>query len=122
MGERHYKGISTKKGKQIYDRAAAGERIRRRREKLGIPRREMADRIGRAEKYYADIERGYCGMSLDTMVDIAACLGITLDYIIFGNEEKNLSKELAALLVCLENCDEKKRRKAMELLKVYLSD
>lgn len=61
-------------------------------------------------------------MSLDTMVDIAACLGITLDYIIFGDEAKNLSKESTALLVYLENCDEEKRRKTMELLKVYLSE
>ena len=61
-------------------------------------------------------------MSLDTMVDIAACPGITLDYIIFGDEAKNLSKESTALLVYLENCDEEKRRKAMELLKVYLSE
>lgn len=122
MGERHYKGISVKKGKQIYDRVEAGERIRRQGEKLGIQRREVADRIGKAEKYYADIERGYCGMSLDTMVDIAVCLGITLDYIIFGDEAKNLSKESTALLVYLENCDEEKRRKAMELLKVYLSE
>lgn len=99
-----------------------GERIRRQREKLGIQRRDVADRIGRAEKYYADIERGYCGMSLDTMVDIAACLGVTLDYIIFGDERKKLSKESTALLLCLENCGEEKRRKAMELLKVYLSD
>ena len=74
MRERHYKGISVKKGKQIYDRVEAGERIRRQREKLGIQRREVADRIGKAEKYYADIERGYCGMSLDTMVDIAVII------------------------------------------------
>lgn len=123
MAERQYKNISEKQDDQIYDRTGAGERIRRQREMLGISRHEMAKKIGRAEKYYADIERGYCGMSLDTMVDIARCLGITLDYIIFGKEDKRkLSKESAGILLYLEKCTESKRKKAMELLKVYLEE
>lgn len=47
--------------KQLYNRSAAGERIRNRREKMGLSRQKMAAQIGKAEKYYADIERGYCG-------------------------------------------------------------
>ena len=83
----------------------------------------MLDTEALLEKYYADIERGYCGMSLDTMVDIARCLGITLDYIIFGKEDKRkLSKESAGILLYLEKCTESKRKKAMELLKVYLEE
>ena len=49
----------------------------------------MAEQIGKAEKYYADIERGYCGMSLETMIQIAGCLGTTLDYLVFGRKEAN---------------------------------
>ena len=49
--------------KQLYNRSAAGERIRNRREKMGLSRQKMAAQIGKAEKYYADIERGYCGIS-----------------------------------------------------------
>ena len=83
----------------------------------------MAERIGKAEKYYADIERGYCGMSLDTMIGIAECLGITLDYMIFGEQEKQeLPEDSKSILFYLGNCDEKKRKKAMELLRVYLSE
>ena len=123
LAMRHYKNFPVNQGKQIYDRIAAGGRIRRQRERLGISRQEIAEKIGRVEKYYADIERGYCGMSLDTMVDIAGCLGITLDYIIFGEEDKQkLSSESAAILFYLESCDENKRKKAVELLKIYLSD
>ena len=65
--------------KQIYDKLAVGRRIRGRRKELGISRQELASQIGKTEKYYADIERGYCGMSLDTMIDIAGCLG-TVSY------------------------------------------
>lgn len=60
--------------KQLYNRSAAGERIRNRREKMGLSRQKMAAQIGKAEKYYADIERGYCGMSLETMIAIAGYL------------------------------------------------
>ena len=56
-----------RQSKQLYNRAAAGARIRSCRERLGLSRQRMAERIGKAEKYYADIERGYCGMSLETM-------------------------------------------------------
>lgn len=63
--------------KQLYNRSAAGERIRNRREKMGLSRQKMAAQIGKAEKYYADIERGYCGMSLETMIAIAGYLGFT---------------------------------------------
>ena len=108
--------------KQIYNRPEVGRRIRSRRQALGLSRQEIADQIGKAEKYYADIERGYCGMSLETMVKIADCLGITLDYMIFGEDRQDLPEDSRSILFFLGNCDEKKRKKAMELLKVYLTE
>ena len=109
--------------KPIYNKTAAGARIRSCRERLGLSRQRMAEQIGKAEKYYADIERGYCGMSLETMIEIAGCLGITLDYMIFGESDRpELSEDSKILLFYLGNCDEKKRKKAVELLKVYLSE
>ena len=36
--------------KQLYNRSAAGERIRNRREKMGLSRQKMAAQIGKAEK------------------------------------------------------------------------
>ena len=109
--------------KQLYNRSAAGERIRNRREKMGLSRQKMAAQIGKAEKYYADIERGYCGMSLETMIGIAGTLGLTLDYIAFGKEEEHeLPKETKSIMFYLDNCSEKRRKKAVELLQVYLSE
>ena len=109
--------------KQLYSRIAAGDRIRSRRKQLGLTRKEMAEQIGKAEKYYADIERGYCGMSLETMIAIAGYLGFTLDYLIFGEKEgRELPEDSKTILFYLGKCDEKKRKKAMELLQVYLSE
>ena len=50
-----------------YDSTAVGERIRRRRTELGLTQAQLAEKINRAVKYCADIERGTCGMSIDTL-------------------------------------------------------
>lgn len=63
--------------KQTYDKIAAGKRIRECRKKLGFSRKKIAEKLGKTEKYYGDIERGYCGMSVETMTNIANCLGIS---------------------------------------------
>ena len=106
-----------------YDKAAVGQRIRDQRKRLGISRSEMAEHIGRAEKYYADIERGYCGMSVETMICIADTLGLSLDYLILGKGEgKEVPKEAKSILVYLGSCSEKRRKKAVELLQLYLSE
>ena len=65
-----------------YNRIAAGERIRNRRMLMGLTQEELAEKIGRAYKYCQDIERGTCGISIDTMHSIASCVNISLDYLI----------------------------------------
>ena len=56
--------------KDTYDRKAAGKRIREKRRQLGITMKEAAEQLGRVPTYYADIERGNCGMSVETMIAI----------------------------------------------------
>lgn len=70
--------------KRTYDRIAAGERLREKRKALGFSRAEVAERIDRAEKYYADIERGSCGMSVETMMALSELLSMPLDNIVYG--------------------------------------
>lgn len=113
----------TMQKQERYDKKAIGKRIRTQRENMGISRQEIAGRIGKAEKYYADIERGYCGMSLDTLVDISNCLHITLDYIILGEKDMGTSStELESILFYMKDCDETRRKKALQLLRIYLSE
>lgn len=109
--------------RQLYSRTATGERIRRRRKLLGLSRKELAGRVGKAEKYCADIERGYCGMSLETMIGLAECLGMSLDYLILGKDgEERINREVERIWFLVKDCDERRRKKAMELLKVYLNE
>lgn len=112
--------------KFTYDRLAAGDRLRLKRTLLGLTQDEMAERIDRAPKYYADIERGNCGMSIETLMALSCTLNMSVDYILLGNtnseaeKEKN-TEETAAILEMLNNSPERERQYAMRLLKLFLS-
>lgn len=84
-----------------YDRTAAGCRIRSLRKMLGFTREEMAGAVGRSAKYYADIERGSCGMSVETLLAIAGYLGTSLDYILLGSEKTDECSPVERHAICL---------------------
>ena len=67
-----------------YDRYSVGERIQKRRQSLGLSQDALAEKIDRATKYCSDIERGTCGMSLETMLSFSKSLNMSLDYMMFG--------------------------------------
>ena len=70
----------------MYDAKATGMRIKALRKQFGNSREEIAGKIGRSAKFYADIERGICGMSLDTLLDLADLYSVSLDYLVLGKE------------------------------------
>lgn len=103
-----------------YDRRAIGQRIRTQREQLGITREQFAERLGRVPKFCADIERGQCGMSIDTLLLIASTLKMSLDYIVLGTELPMDESNYSLLISMLNNCKPEKRVYAEELLKLFL--
>lgn len=81
----------------------------------------LQQRIGKTEKYYADIERGYCGMSLETMIEISWHTGFSLDYLIYGKyDDQGINENTRRILFCLGQCGELQQKKAIELLQVFL--
>ena len=112
--------------KETYDRLAAGDRIRLKRTLLGLTQDEMAERINRAPKYYADIERGSCGMSIETLMALSSSLNMSLDYIIYGknfseNEKEQHTEEVAAIINMLDNSSVRNQKYAKEMLKLFLA-
>lgn len=109
-----------------YDRVAVGERIRKRRILLGITQEELAKKVGRAYKYCQDIERGTCGMSIETLLTLSSVLNISLDYLIYGYQDNTaeqtpvMLQTQEAVLDMLGNCSERKRKYALDLLKLFL--
>lgn len=109
---------------ETYDRLATGDRIRLKRTLLGLTQEEMAEKIGRVPKYYADIERGSCGMSVETMMALSRALNMSLDFMIYGEEtEENRVKhenEVSAIMDMLDHCSDRKLRYSMRMLQLFL--
>lgn len=110
--------------KKTYNRLAAGDRLRLKRVLLGFTQDEMAEKINRATKYYADIERGNCGMSIETLLSLSEVLDMPLDYIIFGKTDSRgegvHTEEILAIINLLDHCDVRKRKYALKMLKLFL--
>lgn len=110
---------------KTYDRLAAGDRLRLKRTLLGWSQEEMAEKINRATKYYADIERGNCGMSIETLLALSATLNMSVDYILFGDSGNKSSEihtdETKAIIDLLDACSEKNRTYALRMLKLFLA-
>ena len=114
--------------KDTYDRKAAGRRIREKRRQLGITMKEAAERLGRVPTYYADIERGNCGMSVETMIAISRLYHMSLDYLILGKKEclkdeekeKLPVEETEALYQLLNNVSKRERMYAAKVLRTFL--
>ena len=113
------------KKKKTYDTRLVGERIRSKRLALGLSQDELAERINRATKYYADIERGTCGMSIDTMLSISKSLDISLDYMMFGTpNEKELERiecQDASLTHILAQCNDRQHEYVTRLMQLMIA-
>lgn len=111
--------------RDTYDRIAVGERIREQRIRIGLSQDELAERIDRATKYCSDIERGICGMSVETMLAIADNLDMTLDYMMFGEaSQEELARQKHdenVLIHLLSKCTDRQRDYAIRLLKLYIA-
>lgn len=107
-----------------YDRLAVGDRLRLKRTLLGMTQDEMAEKINRATKYYADIERGNCGMSLETLLSLSHVLDMSLDYMLLGyaNTDNEIihTDEVTAVMCLLDQCSTQNRNYALRMLKLFL--
>lgn len=107
------------KDRMTYDRAAVGARLTGQRKRLGYSREYIANQIGIVEKYYADIERGSCGMSVETMMALADFYQLSLDEFIYGPQkkaaidEKRLTDQMNALTP-------QEKEKCMELVYLFI--
>lgn len=111
--------------RETYDRILVGERIRNKRIQLGLSQDEVAEKIDRATKYCSDIERGICGMSIETLLSFSDALDMSLDYMMFGEaSEAELARQQQdeqALIHLLSKCDEQQREYAYRLLRLYIA-
>lgn len=68
-------------------------RIRKAREDLGYTREQIAEKLEVSVSYMAEVERGRTGISVKMLVKICEVLGLSADYVLFG-EERNTDEML----------------------------
>lgn len=68
------------------DIKSIGQRIREERKKFQLSQEKLAEIIGISDYYIGQLERGERQMSLPVMVSMANALHISLDYLIFGDD------------------------------------
>lgn len=61
-------------------------RIRRAREEMGYTREKFAELLDVSVSYMAEVERGRTGISVKMLVKICDVLGLSADYVLFGED------------------------------------
>lgn len=61
-------------------------RIRKAREDMGYTREKFAELLDVSVSYLAEVERGRTGVSVKMLVKICHVLGLSADYVLFGEE------------------------------------
>ena len=64
-------------------------RIRKAREELGYTREKFAELLDVSVSYMAEVERGRTGISVKMLVKICGVLGLSADYVLFGEDRPN---------------------------------
>ncbi len=101
----------------MYNKKACGERIRFAREKNGISRSDMAEKLGITDKYLYQIEHGEKGLSTSRFVMICEILDVSADRILFGEDCHYGKSSLTGLI---ERCDRKKLPYLEKIIKAFI--
>lgn len=71
---------------KTYSPIETGKRIRKLRRQAGWTQEELAERISAGRSYLGYVETGKKGCSIDALVELAQVFGVSLDYLIVGEE------------------------------------
>lgn len=93
-----------------------GERLRNRRNELGITQEFVSDKAGITLRFYQMLERGEKSVSLDTLISLSRALTISTDYLLFGNLSYNLESPLVEIL---NGLPQPQREDALKILQLY---
>lgn len=84
----------------------------------GLTQRQIADYIGCAPSVYSRYETGDREPSIDTLIQLSHCLGVTIDRIV-GNDtpaDEGLTSYEVALVNAARSADERAREDALNML------
>jgi len=103
------------------DYKALGARIREERRKQNLTQEQLADKVSVTYSYIGQVERGERGISLETLINVSNCLGVTVDFLLanyIDNEDEYL-RQLWIRLV--KNRSEKEQDMIINVVKAIVS-
>lgn len=100
------------------ERAAMGQRLRQRRNHLGLTREQFAELADIGAGYYGQIEMGTSQMSIDTLIKVSRVSRLPMEYILFGQGDEEPDRSSLQLL--LRSCTARELRLAEKVLQLFL--
>jgi transcriptional regulator with XRE-family HTH domain len=93
-----------------------GQRIREKREYIGLSREKFSEMIGISPQFLAEIEGGKKGMSSSTLYKMCVGLSTSADYIVLGREKEN---DISGIAEILRNLDAESLPFAEDIIKSF---
>lgn len=97
-----------------------GERIRNLRDNRGFKQQDLANKIGISRQVLSNWERGYTPVDAEGVVELAKILGVSSDYILYGQGTVSPTNQIALALEgdneLLTFFDELSKREDLKLL------
>ncbi|EOQ38723.1 helix-turn-helix domain-containing protein [Butyricicoccus pullicaecorum] len=95
-----------------------GQRLRKRRQELGLTREKMSELADIGTGYYGQLEVGTSQMSIDTLIKLSRSMHLPMEYILFGTGYE--PGDSSAVLDLLQRCTPRELKLAEEILKLFL--
>ncbi len=74
-----------------------GERIKERRNELGWTQDVLAAKAGLSKGFLSDLENNNRGIGAENLLDLARVLGLSLDYLMTGEDAQKQMKEIVEI-------------------------
>ena len=95
-----------------------GQRLRQRRQELGLTREKMSELADIGTGYFGQLEVGTSQMSIDTLIKLSQSMHLSMDYIIRGSGDE--PGDASGLQDLLSRCTPRELKLAEDVLKLFL--
>ena len=91
-----------------------GIRIKERRKHLKLTQEATAEELGVSVKHFSEVERGISGLSVENLIRLSSLFGVSVDYIIKGEDN---SDKWQGVISLLESVPQDKEYQITELIR-----
>lgn len=102
--------------KQEFDNKM-GRRIKTAREKASYTQEKLAELMDVSVQYLAKLEAGRVGISLPNFTKLCKVLGVSADYLLWGEREEN---DMSTIVDCIRYLPEKQYKLLENIIRSYM--